>query len=152
MTDADLAKIETELDIELPDYYRAFVQNYPPLLLAIPNGPYLCELSNSAENVIQLNRLVRTFNSFEWPDEYLVIGESGCGDYYAIDIDDEDSSVYLWNHEQGDFSDDEEVDSLPEFAGQLIQSYESVAKHQRDLARAESGLFGQILTWWRNRS
>src|SRR5690349_11646596 len=113
MTDAELAKIESELELELPDYYREFMRNYPAPLLAIPNGPSLGQLSNSPDHIIELNRIVRMMQCFDWPEEYLAIGESGCGDYYAIDMDDEYSSVYLWNHEQGDFADDEEVDSLP---------------------------------------
>ena len=56
MTEAELAQIESELDLELPSYYRDFIANYPPLLLALPNGPSCWELCNAPDHIVSLNR------------------------------------------------------------------------------------------------
>ena len=112
MTEAELVHIEAELDIELPSTYRKFIANYPAMLLRPGTDATKFELLNSPDNIIKLNQVVRSWSSFDWPDEYLVIGQSGCGDYYAIDVDDEYSPVYLWNHEIGDFAVEEQTDSF----------------------------------------
>ena len=62
-------------------------------------------------------------------------------------MDDDDSPVYLWNHKQGDFADAEEVPSLVEFAGQVLQTHERVAKM---LARRQ-GFFERLQDWWLGR-
>jgi hypothetical protein len=88
-------------------------------------------------------QLLRTWSSFDWPDEYLVIGQSGCGDYYAIDMDDEYSLVYLWNHEIGDFAIDEQKDSLEEFAGSLVETYRTLSEVKARMSRKTS----PIIRW-----
>lgn len=121
--------------------------NYPPGLLELWNSPAGCEFVNSPDGIVTLNRLVRMMHHFDWPEEYFVIGESGCGDYYAIDADDDHSSVYLWDPEVGDFSDVQEVPSLVEFAGRVLQINETVATM---LANRQT-LFERVQNWWRRR-
>ena len=116
-------------------------------LLEIQNSPAGYMFSNSPDDIIAFNQLVRRMHDFDWPEEYFVIGESGCGDYYAIDADDDHSSVYLWDHEVGDFSDEQEIPSLVEFAGRVLQINETVATM---LANRQT-LFERVQNWWRRR-
>ena len=38
-------------------------------------------------------------NSFQWPDDYWIIGEDGAGNFYFISKQSEDQEVYFYNHE-----------------------------------------------------
>ena len=131
MTEVDLALIQSELDLEVPEYYREFILNYPEALHAPGCHAWQVELSDVANHVITLNHQVRSSQSIDWEDEYFVIGESGCGDYYAIDIDDVESPVYFWNHDIGDFDDREELESLDHFAKRMTEMYAYVRQIKR---------------------
>jgi len=129
MTADDLARIQEELDVELPKTYREFVRKYPKTLLEAKRhmtkgdeSPAELELLNDADALIACNSGVQASQGLhDFPAEYFVIGQSGCGDYYAIDTDDDDSPVYFWNHEIGDFDEEEEHESLAAFAAELIR-------------------------------
>lgn len=126
ITNADISSIQTALDLELPDFYCDFVLDYPGLLLNACEESSPIQLSNSADRIIQLNRDVRSSQHNDWEHEHFVIGESGCGDYYAIDVSAVDSPVYFWNHELGEFDDREESGSLLEFAGHVLEVCEAI--------------------------
>ncbi|NOY41000.1 MAG: SMI1/KNR4 family protein [Planctomycetes bacterium] len=131
MTKADFALIQSELDLELPDFYWEFVHDYPKALHAPGCHAWQVELLDLAHRIITLNQQIRSFQTIDWEEEYFIIGESGCGDYYAIDIDDNESPVYFWNHDIGDFDDREEIDSLDHFAEHIIQMYEYLRQMKR---------------------
>lgn len=132
MTAKDLARVQKELGVELPASYRKFIINYPKALLkaervGTKETPADVELLNNADTLIKLNEMVHSAPGIDTiPTEYFIVGHSGCGDYYAIDADDDDSSVYLWNHEIGDFADDEEEESIEVFARHLLESVKRV--------------------------
>ena len=130
MTSDDFNAIETALEIELPGYYRDFMQNYPDALLAEGFHAAGMELLNTAQRIIELNQQVQTSHDIDPGDSYFLIGESGCGGYYFIDPDEVDSPVYFWNHEIGEFDDDEESASLPEHAGKLLDIYRDVRQER----------------------
>ena len=134
MNSSDVERINDTLDCELPEFYEEFLLNYPDSLLTVAKsgvnadgdayteGPADLELLNHADAIISLNQEVPAIHwENEWPDEQFVIGDNGCGDYYTIDIDDEESPVFFFEHEQSDF--DETAGSLEEFAGDLILKY-----------------------------
>jgi hypothetical protein len=52
MTEADLAHIEAELDIELPNAYRIFIANYPAMLLRPGTDAEKFELLNCPDVII----------------------------------------------------------------------------------------------------
>lgn len=37
-----------------------------------------------------------------WSDSVVVIGDSGCGDYYSLDLDEVPAVVKSWDHETGE--------------------------------------------------
>ncbi|WHI46443.1 SMI1/KNR4 family protein [Microbulbifer sp. VAAF005] len=120
-------EIEESLDIELPQSYKEFISNYPDMLLADGFWAAEVELLNNQNRLVELNRFVRLHLDIEL--SYFLIGGSGCGDYYFIDISDEESPVYFWNHDIAGFDDDEESVNLIEHAGKLLESYTYVIKN-----------------------
>ena len=123
MDSNEINSIENELDIELPKYYLELLFNYPSRLLGEGIHASEVELLNSPNNIIDLNKLVRESNGIDIDASHFLIGESGCGDYYFIDLDENESSVYFWNHDISDFDEDEKSDSLLEHAGKLVEIY-----------------------------
>lgn len=73
-----------------------------------------------------LNRQIRSFSArwiatdstdTHWPDDLLVIGGSGCGDYYCISSSGAFAGVRMYEHEAGAFS---------EFAESFDHYYEMI--------------------------
>ena len=58
---------------------------------------------------------------FFWPGQLLIIGESGAGDYYCIDLNDDDGVVLQFDHQSVEF--DEIADSLNEFVEILEEQF-----------------------------
>ncbi|MDC0936304.1 SMI1/KNR4 family protein [Pirellulales bacterium] len=131
MTEADIEFVQSELDVEIPKFYRDFLLAYPDELRAPGCHAWQVEILDVAERIVELNREVRMSHAIDWDDEYFVIGESGCGDYYAIDIDDVESPVYFWNHDFGDFDEREESNSLEHRVEQTMHAYEYVRQLKR---------------------
>lgn len=123
MDSGEIKSIESELDIELPELYLELLLNYPTALLGEGVHASEVELLNSPSSLIELNKFVREANGIDIDASHFLIGESGCGDYYFIDLDEDESSVYFWNHDICDFDEDEESGSLLEHAGKLLGIY-----------------------------
>lgn len=122
-----LNNIEEVLGVELPDDYKNLITNYPKKLLAKGFNAAEVELLKSPDKIVELNKYVQGILDIE--SSFFLIGESGCGDYYFIDLDEEDSPVYFWNHDISDFDDDEESGSLLEHAGNLLESYTYIVEN-----------------------
>jgi len=105
----------------LPDSYRSFLLSYPELLCRTPAAAN--EILNSATELSCINTLLAQANVDGWETSFFAIGQSGCGDYYAIDLDEEDGEVYFWNHETAAVDVSEGKPSLEEFAGSILQMY-----------------------------
>ncbi len=116
---ADIQEIEDRLDVELPAPYKEVLLNYPAVF---EKDGYASEftLVNSPGKLIKLNEDWGNILDLELDPSEIVIGESGCGDYYIIDTDDEDPDVRFWNHEIREFSDDERSESLAEYVGKIM--------------------------------
>jgi hypothetical protein len=97
MTTADLDRIGQELNLVLPRSYREFMQNGK--FGDSDDGPQ--ELTGGADEVIKLTKDARKqgFYGATWPDNYLVIGDDGAGDYYFTDVQKERPAVFFADHE-----------------------------------------------------
>ena len=134
MTAKDLKRIEDELAIELPTAYRKFVLRYPKALLELKRtfgkhseGPADRELLNDPDALIELNEMIQSSDNMDdFPPEYFLIGDDGCGNYYVLDTDEENSPVYFWNHERSDFDAFEEKESIHVFAADLLAPVEGL--------------------------
>lgn len=118
MTSEDIATIELALGFPLPKAYVDVVTNYPRALAETEAPDF--GLFDDASLVIDANRLVRNDGYFgeQWPDQYVIIGENGCGDYYVVMKNANQFSVGFADHEAMEcnpFASD-----LEEFVGKLL--------------------------------
>ena len=114
MTEADLARVESELGVSLPAHYREFMLNYPADFLAASFGPegepgepadFL--LPYEPETLIRVNREARQHLSLQhfsgslipWPEHYFVIGRDSGGDHWFIKLKAESGlSGLVWRY------------------------------------------------------
>jgi hypothetical protein len=102
MTPREVDGIEAALSMSLPPDYRRFLLAYPADI-----SPDITrhEIYSSALSVIGVTQEARSemLSETSWPQHMVVIGDSGCGDYYCLDLSQEPAPVVCWNHEIGDF-------------------------------------------------
>ena len=98
MTNDELDQIEARLAISLPPEYRQFAANYPADLDADIRAH---DIYDRAETVISATERLRLrpIPEMPWSDSYVVIGDSGCGDWYFLDLDESPAPLKWWNHE-----------------------------------------------------
>lgn len=109
MTESEIDRLEKTINKKLPEWYKAFLMNYPGDLINL-GAPYntVSELSlpNSADRLIEINEYENS------PVNILVIGVDGLGNFYYVILNDNDTRIYLFNHEAPIFIDDndEQID------------------------------------------
>ena len=129
--------LEHLCDARLPVEYIHLLKSYPSILATAcraDSGDYSegfvseVELFSSPTDVLEINREVRAVSildpegqEFRWPDQLLVIGETGEGDYYCVDLDGEHAGVLQFRHHAVEF--EVIADSLEEFVEMLIESF-----------------------------
>ena len=86
------------------------------------------ELIGDPVEVLRINREVRSERvldpegrEFCWPPKFLVIGETGEGDYYCVDIDGEHEGVLQFRHHAVEF--EEVAETLDEFIEMLVECF-----------------------------
>lgn len=135
MTDADLDRIESALDLKLPAFYRRFVLNYPQHLAdEQPEWSDIekWELANDPDRVIHFNQYVRDarpgefFDDRAWPTHYFVIGSEQEQNWYFLDLQSESEVVYLFHHEMGDVA--QEAPSLAAFPDSLLRWWADIER------------------------
>ena len=115
MTEVDLARIETELAVTVPAHYREFVLAYPQTLRQAKfdyNGELASDsfLFDDPQQVIDSNKgirepglLVVDSETEPWPDEYLIVGADGGGNYWCVKLGSKSKAVWFFEHEEGIF-------------------------------------------------
>jgi hypothetical protein len=132
-----LQQLEEMCDAAIPRFYLAVLDAYPASLRdirraddgSLDEGQVSdVELLMSEADVVEINREVRAVTildpegqEFRWPDQLLVIGETGDGDYYCIDIDGEHEGVLQFRHYAVEF--EVIADSLKEFVEMLEDAF-----------------------------
>lgn len=122
---------------ELRSDYVQLIDRYPPQLRNVARADdgsdaegqvSTVELMCDLADVVDINEEVR-FESvpdpqgeeFHWPDQVLVIGENGEGDYYGIDLAGEYPGVLFFDHQAVEF--EEITESLKEYVELLRESF-----------------------------
>jgi hypothetical protein len=114
VTEDELRHLEQRFGITLPDPYKAFMLEFPTVLLETrilvgdqPQTPAQWEFLGSVERLLEVNRFVREEPDIEWledggawPEDKFVIGEDIGGDYFALDLC-ADGAVLRFDHENG---------------------------------------------------
>jgi hypothetical protein len=112
MTEADLAFVESELQVTLPEAFRQFMLQHGQELRRAENVlRYDVVLSTDAEAVVKLNREIREFGievgihatPAPWPLEYLALNDNTGGDYECVKLSEATCPIYLFDHEEGRF-------------------------------------------------
>jgi hypothetical protein len=133
MTDLEIRGIEAALGFSLPPHHRDFFLNYPKQLAAAErrHGTWRertseRELYSAPALIVEANRLVREAGipwlgdqGDPWPEDLLVVGDDGCGNYWGVKVSGTDRSVYFYDHELADL--EEAYESLWAFADFLVR-------------------------------
>src|SRR5262245_50982970 len=111
MTEADLDRIESALNLKLPPFYRSYMLDYPQWLPEKqPEWSDVAswEFANDPDRVIHFNRYVREaapgefFDDKPWPPHYFVIGSEAEQNWYFLNLASGSEAVYLFHHDMGD--------------------------------------------------
>ena len=97
MTDEDIQRIESSLDIVLPPVYRRTVVPFPIPALS---GNTNTELWDDPARLVALNREVRAGDRWRkpWPGHLFAVGELDGESYVAIDLRDTDAPTWWIDH------------------------------------------------------
>ena len=131
------SELETLCQAPLPSAWRAVLTDYPEALrraVRADDGSdsegFVSEaelLADPAE-VLRINREVRQDSildpegrEFRWPIAFLVIGETGDGDYYCIDAAGGHEGVLQFRHHAVEF--EPVADSMDEFIELLVECF-----------------------------
>ena len=137
MTDTPLNQLEDLTGFPLPSEYVSLLNDYPNVLAgasrSIDDSEFAgtvaeFELIANPNLILSLNLEVRSDSvldpagqDFFWPNQLVVIGETGEGDYYCIDASEEHAGVFLFDHQAVEF--EVMAESLQEFVDALIESF-----------------------------
>ena len=121
----------------LPAEYLKLLDNYPDVLRQAmraldesdaEGSVAQVELFENTDCVLELNLEARQDSvtepeglEFFWPEQLLIIGETGSGDYYCIDVDGEEEGVIQFDHQSVSF--EIVADSLDDFVELLVETF-----------------------------
>lgn len=121
MHDGDIYRIEQQFNIELPNLYRQFLIGYPKKLRETDAAVF--EVLYDADRVIAVNEYMDATHLTGWPDTYFAVGETGCGDYFGIGLEEDDGEIFFWHHETEEIESSAGFATVEEFAGSFLQMY-----------------------------
>jgi hypothetical protein len=111
MNESDVTKIEWALGYSLPADYRTFLLNDTDEVNRLAElMPLRSVLWTNADEIVRENIELRKHASDmtigeeqkAWPENYLVVGTNGGGDYWFIDRDGKQTGLWFWQHEMQD--------------------------------------------------
>jgi len=112
LVEADIAALEEELKIKLPDEYRRFLLKYnggypDPSGFGYRSGPYGANVMSEFVSIgtgpfnLRSEFVERKINDKQMADDLMSIGYDGSGDLVCIGLEGNRwGKVYLWNHEE----------------------------------------------------
>ena len=132
-----ISQLEKLCEAPVPTACRAVLTNYPEALRGAVRADdgsdseglvSEAELLADAVEVLRINHEVRleaVFDpegrEFRWPIPFLVIGETGDGDYYCVDATGEHEGVLQFRHHAVEF--EPVADSMEEFIELLVECF-----------------------------
>jgi hypothetical protein len=137
MSSTALLQLAELIELPVPDDYLELLNQFPAELQTAVRSEdgsddegtvAEYELIQDPESILAINLESRAESvldpdgeEFFWPNQLIVIGETGCGDYYCIDASGEHSGVLLFENQAVEFS--EIAESLQEFIDILMESF-----------------------------
>jgi hypothetical protein len=109
MQQADIARIEQELNIQLPKAYKQVMLSFP---IAAYAGNHETAFWDDADKLIELNLSLRKggYCLTPWPARFYALGEDAGGCCSAIDLSDPDHGVFWFDRRIIDVTDDQRSD------------------------------------------
>ena len=144
MTETEIAAVEQATGIRLPIAYRSILLNYPAFLLRQAEADGMTESSdlfNSKSSLIDANNSDDLAN---FPKGCFIIGENGCGDFYAISTFLPDAPVFVGGAHDSEYPDDGSGNRMPSYKS--IYGYVA-SLHQDDVAdeKTDRGSSGSLV-------
>lgn len=132
----NLKFIESELNISLPDFYHSAIKNYP--FKAIDDLDFVEDsLVRDAKWIIKNNTELRssTFFGKEWPHHYFVCGHDGFGNFFFLNLNENDQTIYFADHEE-----DVSLDDLPylEYSSTMAEYISMNLEDQKEIIGGSS--------------
>ncbi|MCP4175395.1 MAG: SMI1/KNR4 family protein [Fuerstiella sp.] len=137
MTPEILDQITEMVGIVPPEEYLSLLQDYPEVLQSVNRAIDDSESEGTVADVelirnplciLEINREARVDSvlepdgtEFYWPEQLMIIGETGAGDYYCIDVDQQVTGVMQFDHHSVGF--EVIADSLNEFVEMLEDTF-----------------------------
>jgi hypothetical protein len=118
MTEEDFQRIEAELSVTLPNFYKKTMADHP-----FPRGDAAnFGLCNSPDEIIKENTISRKNGFFgaQWPSHLFIIGFDGLGNYSFVNLGESAGRVYFADHE---------LRFNPDQLDQIAEKYESIAEY-----------------------
>ncbi|MCT4623571.1 MAG: SMI1/KNR4 family protein, partial [Schleiferiaceae bacterium] len=106
MTNTEIERFEKTIKKKLPQWYAHFLMSYPEDLVRL-GAPYNTVSELSLPN--NLDRLIELDKYDDLPNNILIIGEDGLGNFYYVLLDHMDTRIYLFDHEAPTFLDDRQL-------------------------------------------
>jgi len=126
--------IESRFKIVLPSFYKDVLVEYPfsPLdeLDFVEDN-----LLRECDWLIDSNRELRESGFFgkQWPNHFFAIGHDGFGNYYFLNLHENDEAVYIADHEENfnhnNISDMELASSMKEYVEICLEEQQDVVKN-----------------------
>ena len=109
MTESEIRELEKATQCRVPTSYGNVLLDYPARLteLAVQMGDHEPEeLFSTKKSLLDANVNDREYMQTIFPSDFLVIGQSGCGDYYAIDTTKSEAPVFIGGPHEGEYPED----------------------------------------------
>lgn len=149
MNESEICELEAAAACQLPTAYREFLLNYPQRLTELAgklDDDEPAMLFHSKTSLFRVNVDEAKYMQSIFPLSFFVIGESGCGDYYAIDTGNAAAPVYMGGPHEGEYPLDDEGNTLPinesihAYVNDVISQYEDhVADLENDVVYTPPG-------------
>ena len=118
MTEVEIAELENATSITLPETYRRILREYPDFPISAADTDYRPqdnEIYASFDLLWGINVDEADYLREIFPASYFAIGDSGCGDIYAINTKHPDSPVYISGPHEAEYPEDEDGKRLPSY-------------------------------------
>jgi hypothetical protein len=131
---AEVERLERTLGKKLPEFYRQFLRTYPDDLVSL-GAPYNTVSELHLPN--RVDELIAIGDFGDPPADVLIIRVDGLGNCYFLILDDSDTTVYLFNHEDPVFLDEE--NEVIDWRRSSAREYASLDDLVADLRESLSG-------------
>lgn len=102
MTDDDIDSIDGQLSVTMPTEYRTMVRSPPS---GFRDSDYADWVIDTPGRVVALTRKYQLggLGETSFPLEHVVIGETGTGDFFCLDLSQDPAPVVEFDHERRRF-------------------------------------------------